>query len=196
MTDVTNTGSLGSTTEKDVTLSTSRDADRGIERTSMTGTDDKGRVYVGDVRSREDVGEAENQAAELSAAFGRNRLAGDLAVNQLLRNAQADADFIRRVAEDAQSIKHRANQQALDYDATLRQITAAGLSDANVTRNKDALQATRHGDLAIDRQWNIDETANASVVALGKLADAVGVDSRSVLAAYLTALAEAVRAKS
>ena len=59
------------------------------------------------------------------------------------------------------------------------QITDVGSSNANVTRNKDALQTIRYGDLVIDRQWNIDETANASVVALGKLADAVGVDSCS-----------------
>lgn len=32
-------------TDKNTTLSTTRDADRGVERTSMTGTDDKGRVY-------------------------------------------------------------------------------------------------------------------------------------------------------
>lgn len=183
-------------TDKNTTLSTTRDADRGVERTSMTGTDDKGRVYAGDVRAREDVGEAENQAVELSAAFGRNRLSGDLAVSQLLRNAQADSDFVRRVAEDAQTIKHRANVNALDYDQTMRQITAAGLSDANVVRNKDALQATRHSDLAIDRQWNIDETSNAAVVALGKLADSVGVDSRAVLASYLATLAEAIRSKT
>jgi hypothetical protein len=45
----------------------------------------------------------------------------------------------------------------LNHARTVNQLTAQCLQNAIETTNMVSKQAVRHGDLAIDRQWNVDE---------------------------------------
>lgn len=48
---------------------------------------------------------------------------------------------------------------AQQHDNERNKITTQALQNAVETANMVSKQAVRHGDLAIDRQWNVDEVA-------------------------------------
>lgn len=171
--------------EKDNDLSTTRDADRAVERTSATGTDDKGRVYFSDVSRREDIGESEAAASNLVAT--------NSATNALINGMLAQQ---ARHVEELSVIKQRQLSNSADWDQAVREIKIAKIKDSNQVSHKDDLQATRHGDLAIDRQWNIDEQSANAVLQVTKLAETLGVDSRAVFSTVLASLAEMVKSSA
>ena len=51
---------------------------------------------------------------------------------------------------------------AQQYDNARQVMANQALQNSVETANMVAKQAVRHGDLAIDRQWNIDEVSNLS----------------------------------
>ena len=67
-------------------------------------------------------------------------------------------------------------QRAVDHSGVLDNLATQALQNAVETANMVAKQAVRHSDLAIDRQWNVNETdAFATILAervAARLADA------------------------
>jgi hypothetical protein len=50
---------------------------------------------------------------------------------------------------------------SVDNDNVLRNLSVQALQNAIETANMVGKQAVRHSDLAIDREWNVDEVAQA-----------------------------------
>jgi hypothetical protein len=50
---------------------------------------------------------------------------------------------------------------SVDNDTVLRNLSVQALQNAIETANMIGKQAVRHSDLAIDREWNVDEVAQA-----------------------------------
>lgn len=67
---------------------------------------------------------------------------------------------------------HKLLTDAQQHDNTRQTIATQALQNAVETANMVSKQAHRHSDLAIDRQWNVDEVAQA-VAKTGFFADAV-----------------------
>lgn len=70
---------------------------------------------------------------------------------------QESLETIRQMRACVQKILSDAQQN----DNTRQNIAVQALQNAVETANMVGKQAVRHGDLAIDRQWNVDEVAQA-----------------------------------
>lgn len=70
--------------------------------------------------------------------------------------------------------------------AELDKVSLQALQNAVETANMTAKQAVRHGDLAIDRQWNLDEVAH---IAGGSVVNITAI-AAAVAAAVVAALKE------
>jgi hypothetical protein len=82
----------------------------------------------------------------------------------------------------AASLKIRSD--AGQADQVRQNIANQALQNAVETANIVSKQAIRHGDLAVDRQWNIDEVSDLSAK--------TGVQSDAMVALLAKAIAEAV----
>lgn len=80
---------------------------------------------------------------------------------------------------------------AQQFDNQRQVIANQALQNAVETANLTGKQAVRHGDLAIDRQWNIDEQ-NFTVMELLKALSVDTTTLRSVVAQILAAMAKSV----
>ncbi len=68
--------------------------------------------------------------------------------NESLESVRENRAYVQKVISDAQQ-----------YDNQRQAIANQALQNAVETANMTGKQAVRHSDLAIDRQWNIDEVA-------------------------------------
>jgi len=66
---------------------------------------------------------------------------------------------------------NRLAQNAVTHDQQLQTVALQALQNAVVTSDMVAKQTTRHHDIAIDRQWNLDEVATRSVLDTAAIAD-------------------------
>ena len=102
--------------------------------------------FEGSIKQATDVN-AEEIAALLTTLLGKD--AGFLS-NLTANNAKRTADVYQ--AQDIQ-----VQSGAADYRDTVRNLTTQALQNALETANLAGKQAVRHADIAIDRQWNVDE---------------------------------------
>jgi hypothetical protein len=165
------------TIEKDVDLSTDRDATRVVERASYTGTDDKSQAKVFSMQNRVDVGEDESVASNLAGVTGVGNNLLQMAVAQSIRFAEDKHAQNMRLSEELSVIKQRQLSNSADYDQVMREMSTSHSKSRNS-------QDVRHADVATDRLWNIDEQVWASA----KIVEGLGVDHRLALAAVLEAL--------
>ena len=72
----------------------------------------------------------------------------------------------------------------LQHARTIQQLTAQTLQNAIETANMIAKQAVRHGDIAIDREWNIDEQGYqvADILNDSKFQDAIAASLAKIVA--------------
>ena len=72
---------------------------------------------------------------------------------------QSELVFIngKRTYDQYQTIDARIMQDAWTNSQQLHNIASQALQNAVAVANKDSLQATKHADIACDRQWNVDE---------------------------------------
>jgi hypothetical protein len=81
------------------------------------------------------------------------------------------------------------------YDNQRQVIANQALQNAVETANMVSKQAVRHADLAVDRQWNIDEEGYTAASILDAMnSPAVKQTMASVIAEILTTMAEAKKA--
>jgi len=173
------------TIEKDVDLSTDRDATRVVERASFTGTDDKSQAKVFSMQNRVDIGEDESVASNLASVTGAGNNFVQMAVAQQLRHTEELFGQRVRFQEELSAIKQRQLSNSADWDQTMRETTVSHTKSRNS-------QDVRHADLSIDRIWNIDE----QVWAAAKITESLGVDHRLALAAVLEALSGVLKTES
>jgi hypothetical protein len=122
-----------------------------------------------------DIGSPESFAAHTAQGFGQSTF------DEGLRRANA-----KRTADQYQSFDLVSLGNVQGHAQNVANIATQALQNAVETANMVSKQAVRHGDIAIDRQWNLDEQANmaaivASVVAavLARLGNAPGATGQT-----------------
>lgn len=128
------------TIEKDV------DTTKVVERASFTGSDDKSKST--DVKV--DIGEAEHVAAGLAKFGSTSDDLTRLAQLQFLRHTEEMFDRRTRREDELSVIRQRQLSNSADFDQTQREMTSSHAKGRNS-------QDMRAADIAIDRQWNVDE---------------------------------------
>ena len=90
-----------------------------------------------------------------------------------LESIRRNRSYVDKVLSDAQQ-----------FDGQRQAIANQSLQNAVETANMVSKQALRHTDIAIDRQWNIDEVSNLAVgstVSINAIAAAVAVAVADIL---------------
>jgi hypothetical protein len=86
-------------------------------------------------------------------------------------NFKATYDAYQRLSLDgassAQQLAQRASQNGLDHDQAMRGLSVQALQNAVETANMVGKQAVRHGDIAIENQWESPEEAAIAAIAAG-----------------------------
>lgn len=134
---------------------------------SGTNYDDKGRAAVQSFESDQDIGADEAVAASLAdqaAAWMTNRKRTyDEYQHESLESIRRNRSYVDKIVTDAEN-----------HDNDVRNIATQALQNAVETANMIGKQAVRHGDVAIDRQWNVDEVSTLTAKS-GVQADALVV---------------------
>ena len=80
---------------------------------------------------------------------------------------------LKSVVDGYHQLGMRLQSNALTQDQQLHTVALQALQNAVTTADMVAKQTTRHHDIAIDRQWNLDEVASRSVLDTAAIADAL-----------------------
>lgn len=81
-------------------------------------------------------------------------------------------DIALTIARDLHTHVTKVLSDAQQHDNTKQTIAEQALQNAVETSNMVGKQAVRHGDIAIDRQWNVDEVSTLTAKS-GVQADAM-----------------------
>lgn len=109
-----------------------------------------------------------------SLYFANRKRTYDEYQQESLETIRQNRSYVQKVLSDAQQNDNQ--RQAIANQA---------LQNAVETANMVSKQSVRHGDIAIDRQWNVDETA--------QLTAKTGVQSDAMVALLAEAIAKALR---
>ena len=120
---------------------------------------------------------ASSQHSQNEAWFANIKRTYDEYQNESLESVKNNRLLINKLISDAQQ-----------HDNTRQTIANQALQNAVETANMVSKQSVRHGDLAIDRQWNVDEQG---YTAENILRDSTFKDA--IAAAVATAVADAVK---
>lgn len=161
--------SAGASVEESVAGSTASGS--GVESGSAgraTGT-------VGGVDLAQDIGQAEAYTVNM-----KRLVAGELDFSEFMRTiAATDAGRRSANAADQDDRRGRNGEDNDDERAKL-----GNLALANAVYNSDQLakiqlsereRTVRHSDLAIDRQWNVNETDALATALIAKVTEALGI---------------------
>ena len=91
---------------------------------------------------------------------------------------------MKRTYDQYQTLDARILEDAQTNSQTIHNLSVQALQNAVETANMVSKQAVRHGDIAIDRQWNVDEQGYtvADILNDSKFQDALGVALAKVMA--------------
>lgn len=149
--------------------------DRDIH--SGTSYDDKGRAAVQSFESDQDIGADESVAAGLAtntnAWMANVKRTYDEYQQESLESIKRNRSYVDKVLSDAQQ-----------YDNQRQNIANQALQNAVETANMVSKQAVRHSDMAIDRQWNVDEVSTLTAKS--------GVQADAMIAILADAIAKAL----
>ena len=110
-------------------------------------------------------GEREFETGKDEAWFANIKRTYDEFQQESLESIRRNRSYVDKVLSDAQQ-----------FDGQRQAIANQSLQNAVETANMVSKQALRHTDIAIDRQWNIDEVSNLAVgstVSINAIAAAV-----------------------
>ena len=119
-------------------------------------------------------------------------------------DAYQDTDLNARVRSQthfdemlAQARRHADANQNIVLQLAQNGVQQVNLGNNNVREiaHKDGLQATRHGDLSIDQQWNVEPSEAAGEAAVLKAAGIDDAALKAISAAVASALANAIGKK-
>ncbi len=94
------------------------------------------------------AGEREFEIGKDEAWFGNIKRTYDEYQHESLESIKRNRSYVDKVLSDAQQ-----------HDNERQTVANQALQNAVETANMVSKQAVRHSDLAIDRQWNVDEVA-------------------------------------
>jgi len=101
-------------------------------------------------RQNQDIGQDEAWATNLKRTYDEYQ---EVSLESIKRNRA----IVDKIVSDAQQ-----------YDNQRQVIANQSLQNAVETANMVSKQAVRHGDIAIDRQWNVDEQGYTVAQILGQ----------------------------
>lgn len=96
--------------------------------------------------------------------------------HESLESIRRNHSYIHKVLSDAQQ-----------HDNARQDIANQALQNAVETANMTAKQGIRHSDLAVDRQWNVDEQGYTAAKILASMQDP------AIIAAMAVAIAQAMK---
>jgi len=99
-------------------------------------------------RHYQDIGQDEAWAANLKRSYDEYQ-------HESLESIRRNRTYVDKVIYDAQQ-----------YDNQRQNLANQALQNAIETANMVGKQAVRHGDLSIDRQWNVDEQGYTAAMIL------------------------------
>ena len=106
------------------------------------------------------AGEREFEVGKDEAWFANIKQTYDVQQNLVVNALKQSTQELAQT--NAQTAAHTANVNGLALQA---------MQNAIETANAISKQAVRHGDIAIDHQWNVDEQATASAIVAKVLAE-------------------------
>jgi len=124
-----------------------------------------------ETRRAQDIGQDEAWAVNLKRTYDEYQ---EVSLESIKRNRA----IVDKIVSDAQQ-----------YDNQRQVIANQSLQNAVETANMVSKQAVRHSDIAIDRQWNVDEQGYTVAQILGQ------PYTDAIKAAVATAVAEALTKK-
>jgi len=99
---------------------------------------------MGDIGGTERL--EKDQMSDSGLLFSNQKRTFDEYQQESLESIKRNRSYVDKVLSDAHG-----------YDMSARNIATQALQNAVETANMVGKQAVRHGDVAIDRQWNVDE---------------------------------------
>jgi hypothetical protein len=138
---------------------------------------------AGDARASESVAGADSAMSATRAFEGSHKQTADTNVEESLAAASLQAvgnsNFNeallranqKRTYDQAQSFDLMTQMGDVTQRATLNNLAVQAMQNAITTADMVAKQAVRHSDIAIDRQWNVDEQGIAAVIAAAVAAE-------------------------
>lgn len=128
---------------------------QAISKVLQSQTQTTGGTLVTGTRHMEDVGETERLATEMAdrsgIIFSNQKRTYDEYQHESLESIKRNRSYVDKTLSDAAT-----------HDNRTRVMAEQALQNAVETANMVGKQAVRHGDIAIDRQWNIDEQGYTS----------------------------------
>ena len=133
---------------------------------------------AGDARASESVAGADSAMSASRAFEGSHKQNADINTEEALSHATLESTgsdhFYERVGrrnakrteDQAQSLDLLTLAGDMNQRQTINNLAAQALQNAIETANMVSKQAVRHSDIAIDRQWNLDEQGYQAVEAL------------------------------
>ena len=121
------------------------------------------------------AGEREFEVGKDEAWFANIKRTYDEYQQESLESIRRSRDYLGKILSDAQQ-----------HDNVRQNIADQALQNAVETANMVSKQAVRHGDIAIDRQWNVDEVSALTAKS--------GVQADAVVALVLKAVGDALTA--
>ena len=155
---------------KDTNASSNVDASQSASQTGAAQggvqTDAGAGYRSSGAESISDIGQAEAYISQLKRliAMELNRDAVALTSHQRHeRNAEDFDHSLRQTAlqavQNAVVLQNRVNNSSADLDVRVKNLSVDHDSRVRALQEGELARTVRHSDLAIDRQWNIDEVA-------------------------------------
>ena len=119
--------------------------------------------FEGSIKQTSDV----NTEEALAVLQALNPKMAEFFSNMIALNA-------KRTYDQAQSLDLSTQVGDNNQRATLNNLATQALQNAVETANMVGKQAVRHSDIAIDRQWNVNETDNMAAIIAVQVAKALG----------------------
>lgn len=141
---------------------TAQAASQAIAKVLQSQTQTAGATMLAGRQELGDIGDTErltlNNLDNNEMLFANIKRTYDEYQHESLESIKRNRSYVDKVLSDAQS-----------HDNRVRQIAEQALQNAVETANIVGKQAVRHGDLAIDREWNVDEQGYTAESVIGTL---------------------------
>jgi len=173
---------LGQQTASQIAQQVGESVSQAISKVLQSQTQTTGATMVAGREELGDIGGTErlekDQMNNSEMLFANEKRTYDEYQHESLESIKRNRSYVDKILSDAHG-----------YDMDARNIANQSLQNAVETANMVGKQAVRHSDIAIDRQWNVDEQAGFVAKILNSIQDP------ATSAAMAVAIAEAMLGK-
>jgi hypothetical protein len=141
---------VGHEIAEQIAIQTAQSISQAVSKVLQSQTQTTGATMVAGKQEMGDIGGTErlekDNMDDSGMLFANMKRTYDEYQGESLESIKRNRSYVDKVLSDAHS-----------YDMGARNVANQALQNAVETANMVSKQAVRHGDLAIDRQWNVDE---------------------------------------